>query len=597
MALAAFLASCDRAADYPVNLLDSGSVCPSLLQDYKRRLLQKTNTLFRPEPDARVELFYYDECQRSFGGNLSTSLPELKRHLAGSTTHVQKDKPCTFVFVGAPNARRALYISLAMSQWIFSVFQVLPSFLEFLFVFGESLYPVDSQFSGFREDCRLETTLQRQKITELERSGQDYQICYNLKSFERKEGLQWPWSCRQTVVFHAFDAQQGQATWITIKANDVIRERLKEASDMILSRDPSAFTTLSNKFANTLTNHLVVVEWCAETCRRYLSDIEENLQTIRRRAEADKVSNFVPTDDIMPTTAAGIPMSNLTPGRSWTLRHGSTRTNTAASQKSTLGSVPQPSQPLPSSIAVNVPVGYRDPPHLPPEYDPRYRIAQPDEEQHAYKIDELQQAQHLESHVSDAILVFKSNFLVLSQIDTFYRRLAQSQDLDSALRTSMQTSVHRFSKRMESVRNDLQMHLDRLDIISKLIAEYKNLLYGILEYQSMQANKTFALEARASAKRMEDMTQKMRDMTFKTTFETVLMRIITVVTVFFLPATFVSTMMSTDMVQYDRSDSTIRSGRTSLGAVKLFLCVTFSLMVPTFASGCALYWWALRRAA
>ncbi|KAJ9603080.1 hypothetical protein H2200_012375 [Cladophialophora chaetospira] len=573
MALAAFQASCHRSGEYPVNLVDSGSVYKSLLQDYQRRLLRKTNTLFRAEPDARVELFYYDEVQKSFDRKLSTSLPELQLHLSGSSNHSQKDRPCLFAFVGAPTARRALYISLAMSQWIFSVFQVLPAFLEFLFVFGEALYPVDSQFSGFREDCRLETTLQRQKITELNRSGQDYQICFNLKSFESKDGLQWPWSCRQTVLFHAFDAQNGQATWICIKANDIIRERLKEASDRISNRDPNAFSTLSKKFCNTLTIHLVIVEWCAESWRRYTSDVEEHLQNIKRRALVDK---------------------QLTPRRTWTQRYGSTRRTTGDSHTTVARVPPQQLQPLPVNVAANVPVQYQEPPNLPPEYDPKYRTAQPDEQQNAYKIEELQQAQNLDGYVSDAVLVLKSNISVLAQIEAFYRRLADSGDLDPAFRTSIQTSVQRFLQRVESVRHDLQMHLDRLDVISRQITEYKNLLYGILEYQSMQASKVFAQEARSSAKRMEDMTQKMQDMTLKTTLETVLMRIITVVTVFFLPATFVSTMMSTDMVNFKASDSGITSGSTSLGAVKLFLCISLTLMVGTFASGFGLYWWALR---
>jgi hypothetical protein len=162
------------------------------------------------------------------------------------------------------------------------------------------------------------------------------------------------------------------------------------------------------------------------------------------------------------------------------------------------------------------------------------------------------------------------------------------------LRAEMQAPLSRFVRQVSSICYDLQNHVDRFETVSKQISEYKDLLYGIMEYQSMQASKAFALEARASAKRMEDMTEKMQDMTLKTTLETVLMRIITVVTVFFLPGTFVCTLLSTSIVTFEAKDSSISSGATSLGALKLFFCITFSLMFATFGVGYVLYWWALR---
>lgn len=55
----------------------------------------------------------------------------------------------------------------------------------------------------------------------------------------------------------------------------------------------------------------------------------------------------------------------------------------------------------------------------------------------------------------------------------------------------------------------------------------------ILDYKSMEGNRTLAIEAGKSARKMEDIAVKTKQ-------ETVSMRIITVVTLFFLPGTFIS---------------------------------------------------------
>jgi hypothetical protein len=56
----------------------------------------------------------------------------------------------------------------------------------------------------------------------------------------------------------------------------------------------------------------------------------------------------------------------------------------------------------------------------------------------------------------------------------------------------------------------------------------------------MEANIQFAQEARLSAQNMETMTHDMHIIALKTKQETISMRIITLVTLFFLPGTFIS---------------------------------------------------------
>jgi hypothetical protein len=56
----------------------------------------------------------------------------------------------------------------------------------------------------------------------------------------------------------------------------------------------------------------------------------------------------------------------------------------------------------------------------------------------------------------------------------------------------------------------------------------------------MEASKRFAEKAEASTREMQSMTEEMNALTQKTKQETVSMRIITLVTLFFLPGTFIS---------------------------------------------------------
>lgn len=56
----------------------------------------------------------------------------------------------------------------------------------------------------------------------------------------------------------------------------------------------------------------------------------------------------------------------------------------------------------------------------------------------------------------------------------------------------------------------------------------------------MSTSKTLADKAQESSEKMEDLTEQMRQIALKTEKETIFMRIITVVTLFFLPGTFVA---------------------------------------------------------
>jgi len=130
-------------------------------------------------------------------------------------------------------------------------------------------------------------------------------------------------------------------------------------------------------------------------------------------------------------------------------------------------------------------------------------------------------------------------------------------------------------------------------------------LYGILDYRNVEAHKDLARNAKISADHVEYMTQQMKQ-------EAVFMRIITLVTLFFLPGTFVSvsfqirwriqdtnnclqTLMSTDIVKWQAPAPGGLAKVVSSGAIEIFLVITVPLMVLTFAAACGFYSWSRRR--
>jgi hypothetical protein len=65
-------------------------------------------------------------------------------------------------------------------------------------------------------------------------------------------------------------------------------------------------------------------------------------------------------------------------------------------------------------------------------------------------------------------------------------------------------------------------------------------LYGILNKRAIETSKMLAKKAQLSTNRMEVVTDSMYEIAKKTQQETVSMKIITLVTLFFLPGTFIS---------------------------------------------------------
>ena len=134
----------------------------------------------------------------------------------------------------------------------FTYLDVMPAFLEYLLPFGHQEFPEDPYYSNFEERTRLQGNESGKKIIELGWSGFDISVCYNIRSIERSDKQSWPWSIRQCAVHHSFDIVNVRSTWVVIKGNDLMKDRLQLATS---ERGPAImrnYQTLDQAFAAAL---------------------------------------------------------------------------------------------------------------------------------------------------------------------------------------------------------------------------------------------------------------------------------------------------------------------------------------------------------
>ena len=428
---------------------------------------------------------------------------------------------------------------------IFTYHQVMPDFLDFVFPFGKQQYAQDFHFSGFRHDTRLSGCQQNLSIPELGWSGRDLQLCYNLKSVEpSKSQSKWPWSIRQSAVYHAFDIGSSRATWIVMKGDQLMKNRIKSATGTRGLPEVSSFETVDRAFASTLATHMLLCDWSSEHWRWYINFLEEELQATTRRILSVTVKEFLsPTSEEYPSP---ITQRSLTQMTQMTGRLASPASEKAAARSCEVIKEKSPGVPaLPTDMPTfpELPIGSPDQPQA---------GSQPE-----FSFSDLQRIQFIEEKANETLLVLKANITVLTELRQHYRSLLESENWPPELGLKCKCEIERFEKRVSHIENDLRMQQSRTETLLRLLADRKSLvivrsslflrnkansvqLYGILQHQSMEVSKLLASRAQLSADNMEEMTRDMHEIAHKTKQETISVRIITFVTLFFLPGTFIS---------------------------------------------------------
>ncbi|ORX99550.1 hypothetical protein BCR34DRAFT_547476 [Clohesyomyces aquaticus] len=631
--------SCRDYHTYPRNLQDDDQL-PHRLALYQDELKSHDGRLFGDEKQAAVYVIDFVR-GREPRSDCWRSLDELEGWLRMYDTQKREPK-CRYTFIDAPHSRAALRISPRMLRFMFSYYQVMACFLEFIFPFGRQEYAEDSYFSGLKENVRLND----------KRRAFEIRLCYNLRSAERSPSQKdFPWSIRQTAVFHSIDLETGEALWIIIKGNKLLKKRLEETS---VSTGIPQVGTNSEVFSASLVQHFMLCDWSAENWRWYINDLDAELQALSRDAIA------LPIDQparIESAAAASPPLANLRtnskkipapvhhnyPGSDYIggvqlqspihdtdilqsfsqqstsvdiEKNNSTGANqcfphlNVGSVLGRLSGTKFASSLLGSATAVDCgdalhssgrgesrtdfkkcrTEGCPKSSGVPGWKPPGARQKEQPSINETFSVGDLQRIHYIEEKIQETILVLKLDMEVLLRLRQLYCSLRTNENFPAIIGTDCSTDLMRFEKRVLAIEDTHRLQLSRAETLLQLLHNRKELLHDIIQFQSMKANELSARRAQTSADNMESMTVSMHEIARKTNQETVSMRVITSVTLFFLPGTFVATIMSTDIISFVDKKSVFQ-----LKGLRIYLAISVPMMLLTFMAWYVFYRMERRR--
>ena len=336
----------------------------------------------------------------------------------------------------------------------FTYQQVMPGFLDFIFTFGKQANERDLHIGGFRYQTRLPDSKRGLLVPELGWSGCDYRLCYNLKSIEKAQGGGEPWSIRQAAVHHSFDVQSGQASWIVVKANKLLQNRIKSATGSRGLPELTSYSDLDKTFSSTLAIHLIFCGWSGENWRWYINFLEDSLQETSRRT----LSPIVRT----PTS----PMSEV--NRS--IPH--LDVNSHDRFKSPQTAEPKKSAPPPQATKDILLVF----PYLEPQspYDSCH--SQRPQSRQGFSFADLQRAQNIEEKAKAAMLILKNNISVFTDLMSYYKTIKTYQGWPSHFAAQCREDMLRFEQDLSSNKNDMLLQLSRVETLVQLTADRKSLV-------------------------------------------------------------------------------------------------------------------------
>lgn len=159
----------------------------------------------------------------------------------------------------------------------------MPDYLDHLFLFGRQIDQSEIGFSSFREQMSLRSSRTSHSNDQLERSGKQYQLCYNLKGVtcthdDLSDPIGKEFSIRQAAIYHRFDVVSGNTVWIVTKGRTDLLERFKELTGKNARPEDRAFQTPEECLRSSLSAHLLFCHWATEDWRAYIKWLEGVIQ-------------------------------------------------------------------------------------------------------------------------------------------------------------------------------------------------------------------------------------------------------------------------------------------------------------------------------
>lgn len=507
------------AKNYPRNLARSNTV-DDKLESYFEKINEHQDNLFSSRKsdlafcelssDGEGSLALKNSHQVSTLTNSSTAFwgfrvnnaDELLNLFAVGSSVQRADPRCRFLFVpllysdnrsvltaynrficAAGHSRACLETTRDMLMLAFTYFQVMPEFLDFLLLFGEQEHAQDLYYSGFHQHTRLAGAEFGPKTDTRNWSGRDMQVCYSLKSVEPSPSqAHWPWSTRHCAVHHSFDAENIRSTWLIIKGDNLIEERIKLAtSEKEASMGKPAFETIEQAFGAALNTHLILCDWSAENWRWYIKFLEERFEKLTGESI---------------TMNAGVLVSSANDFDTKKLRRSDTPNTVQTQNSRRIFSFPasvraqtqtfenRPMTPterdLPLRILKN-PSGKKQP--MPPGWkgdDP----ATPDSPsvkrdkygQQIFSFEDLQDVQHLKEKANEAVLVLRLNLNVIMQLKQHYVSITKCKELPDKISGNCKWEMISFERRIDGITKNLELQILRVESLLCSLTDRKTLV-------------------------------------------------------------------------------------------------------------------------
>lgn len=175
--------------------------------------------------------------------------------------------------------------------------------------------------------------------------------------------------------------------------------------------------------------------------------------------------------------------------------------------------------------------------------------------------------QKYEDKVNEILMVIEANLKIVSSLLASYTALVEDKNFPLEERVACKAAVEVFSTKIEEYAYELRMQADRARVLSKLVTGRKDNVLQQLQIQT--------------AMKQEALASSMWEFSNSNQRDTITMRIITAITLVYLPPTFVCTFFGTDVIKYQ--DDGKGSVYFSLEALKSFFYVTIPLWVITIA--------------
>jgi hypothetical protein len=322
-----------------------------------------------------------------------------------------------------------------------------------------------------------------------------------------------------------------------VKGNSLIQNRVIGMTNGKARNPACQFETPCQSFAATLEVHLMLCDWAAENWRWYIDFLDRQISA----ATADTLTYSPTEEEKLQEALQNRPNMVVAP---------------PPPRKSTLEAIQRVFTGKPR----------RRPEHATEmsDFQPAARMPVLERQGSKVRVKTFRKLQQLQEKALEISLIFELNTKVLNELSQYYLDALKAESFPDDLRTAYTTAgLRRFEERIAGLTSDFRMQQARVDRLLRLLKERKELVcppfpwivspvcsrrkgltleqhQDILNHENVIANRELSYKAQLSADRMEKMTASMRQIAEKTEQETVSMRIVTIVTLFYLPGTFIS---------------------------------------------------------